>query len=105
MLDNECDAKMCTNIRERMREQEGCKDGRGRERERDEERERRAIMQLSTTLALPSSSRVSVFRVASPELRQSREPTFAIRCRDVSVCEEPGSRNKIDVEKEKRWSR
>lgn len=51
------------------------------------------------------SCRISVFGVASLGSRQSREPTFAIRSRDEFVCEEPGSRNKIDVEKEKRWSR
>lgn len=62
-------------------------------------------MQLSTMLASSSSSRISLYlslRDSFASLRQSRESTFAIRSRDGSACEEPGSRNKIDVEKEKR---
>lgn len=69
-------------------------------------REKRA--QLSITLTLSLSSRISClsFRSSSSSaLRQSKEPTFAIRSGDGSACEESGSRNKIDVEKEKRWSR
>lgn len=52
---------------------------------------------IVSCLSLRSSS--------SSVLWQSKEPTFAIRSEDGSACEEPGSRNKIDVEKEKRWSR
>lgn len=68
-------------------------------------REKRARLSITLTLSL-SSRRVSVFGVVPRlALRQSKEPTFAIRSGDGSACEEPGSRNKIDVEKEKRWSR
>lgn len=72
------------------------------------EREKGSHAAISTPLILPSSSRILSYlslRGSFVRSQQSRELTFTIRCRDEFVCEELGSRNEIDVGKERRWNR